>query len=596
MRNTYRNLCCETPVGTVISPHGFHIHPKTMKKQLLLSFLLFLFAAVGYGQTVSSHSHIITVLPFTPCVGAPVTFTAIDTTGNLGNADHYWYFGDGGNGYGSALMPSVTHFYSSPGTYYVTFYAFDSLAGFNDIDTIIVTVDSICGNHDNFSGTTYFDTNSNGNQDVGEPNFPNRVIEIMPGPYYLTSDANGNYGVNLPAGNYTFTTLPPTYYAVTEPTIGSYSVISTGSGSSTSGLDFGIMSLPGMNDLRVTHYSIPPVPGFNRMVYVDYENVGTSVISNVTVTLQIDPGYNFVSAANGGTFSGNMITWSFPWLAPNTSGTVSAMIYVPVSTVVGSPLSNISRINPIPGDQTPGNNTYAYEQIVLSSYDPNDKSVQPKGLNASGDIAPGTPLLYTIRFQNTGTFYANDVILRDTLDGDLDQSTLEVIAGSHPFTWHNDFGKLAFDFHNIMLPDSNTNEPASHGFVRFRIAPKAGLALGTELTNTGHIYFDFNAPIVTNTTLNTLANLVSIAPSRDLVGLTVAPNPFANYTQFEFENLAHEHYKLTLRDLSGRLVMAEKNIEGNRFQLDASHLPAGMYLYTLQGASGNVASGKLIKQ
>ncbi len=567
-----------------------------MKKILLALLLPLLMMGSLYSQWNSINAHVVSYVPFTPCVGSPISFSAIDTTGQFTLATHYWNFGDGSNGYGNTQNPAVSHVYASPGTYMVHLTVYDSLQfNFYERDSFLITVDSICGNHDNISGVTYFDVNGNGVQNFGEPVLPNRLIEVTPGPYYITSDANGYYAVNMIPGTYNFSLLPPMYMSVSQPGTGSYTVTSAGNGSLHPGNDFGLAPIPGINDLRVTYTSLPPVPGFNRYFYVNCQNVGTTM-QNATVTLQYDPQLNFISAANGGTNAGNTITWSLPNMLPGTSAQVSALLYVPLSVVVGGSLNHIATINPIPGDTTPNNNTDSHENVVVASYDPNDKAVLPKGLNASGDIAPLTPLRYKIRFQNTGTYLATNVIIRDTLDVELDQTTLEVLGASHPFIWHNDFGKLAFEFHNIMLPDSNSNEPGSHGFVEFRITPKANLPLGTELTNTGHIYFDFNAPIVTNTTLNTLANLTSVSPSHNLIGLTVAPNPFGSYTQFEFNNSAQESFDLVVRDLSGRTVQIERGINGNSFQLDASSLPAGMYLYTLKGAAGNVASGKLIKQ
>jgi uncharacterized repeat protein (TIGR01451 family) len=291
-----------------------------------------------------------------------------------------------------------------------------------------------------------------------------------------------------------------------------------------------------MNDLRVHFSGIPPVPGFTRTYYLNYMNVGTTVL-NATLTFDHDASLIYVGASNSGTHAGNTVTWNLGNLFPGDWGTVTCQLTIPVNTVIGTALPFQATISPIVGDVAPGDNVDGADMIVLSSYDPNDKAAVPAGVGNSGDIAPGTRLTYTIRFQNTGNFYATDVILRDTLDGDFDQSTLEVIGGSHPFTWHNDFGKLAFEFRNIMLPDSNTNEPGSHGHVVYRISPKSTLPLGTELTNTAHIYFDFNSAIVTNTTLNTLATLVAVQPGRNNIHLGVAPNPFNGSTMIRFDNL-----------------------------------------------------------
>ena len=86
------------------------------------------------------------------------------------------------------------------------------------------------------------------------------------------------------------------------------------------------------------------------------------------------------------------------------------------------------------------------------------------------------------------------------MEANLDISTIRPGVSSHDYELEIVQGPiLQFTFENIMLPDSNINEPASHGFVNFSIAPREGLDFGTVLQNTAAIYFDFNEPVITNT-------------------------------------------------------------------------------------------------
>jgi uncharacterized repeat protein (TIGR01451 family) len=137
---------------------------------------------------------------------------------------------------------------------------------------------------------------------------------------------------------------------------------------------------------------------------------------------------------------------------------------------------------------------------VRGSYDPNDKEAFPKGVCASHFIDNDTEIEYKIRFQNVGNDTAFKVVIKDTLSEFLDPATIEVGVASHPFTWSlSGPGILTFTFDNINLVDKQTNEPESHGFVKYRIAQKPGNAVDTQIKNKAAIYFDFNAPIITNT-------------------------------------------------------------------------------------------------
>lgn len=140
-------------------------------------------------------------------------------------------------------------------------------------------------------------------------------------------------------------------------------------------------------------------------------------------------------------------------------------------------------------------------QESIGSWDPNDKRGFPKGIGMDQIIYADTDLEYHIRFQNTGTDIAFNVVIRDTISEYLDIETLRPGASSHPYQWQlmND-NMIKFSFDNIMLPDSNANEVASHGFVKFKIKQKDNNPLGTVIENKAAIYFDFNAPVITNQT------------------------------------------------------------------------------------------------
>ena len=235
------------------------------------------------------------------------------------------------------------------------------------------------------------------------------------------------------------------------------------------------------------------------------------------------------------------------------------------------------------------------------SYDPNDKQGYPKGYGAAHYIRPGTPLEYQIRFQNTGNDTAFTVRIVDTLSAWLDPSTIRPGASSHPYTWDlSGAGVLSFLFENILLPDSNVNEPASHGFFKFTVDHKAGAPLETVLENTAEIYFDFNEAIVTNTTFHRLGeNFVTVGlwqPEQPEYAVLVSPNPFSDAAVLEVKGL-HQNTPLHLQviDLQGKLQV-EMDSNNSIFQLNKGSLPTGVYLFNISQAGKIVGTGKLIVQ
>jgi fimbrial isopeptide formation D2 family protein len=141
----------------------------------------------------------------------------------------------------------------------------------------------------------------------------------------------------------------------------------------------------------------------------------------------------------------------------------------------------------------------------IGSYDPNDKQTHPKGIDRDHFITENEELDYTIRFQNTGTDTAFTVVLRDTLSSYLDIATFRTGASSHNYKLDILEGRiLKFTFNNINLPDSNRNLAASQGFIKFWVKLKKDVPFGSKIENKAAIYFDFNAPILTNTVFHTL--------------------------------------------------------------------------------------------
>jgi uncharacterized repeat protein (TIGR01451 family) len=141
------------------------------------------------------------------------------------------------------------------------------------------------------------------------------------------------------------------------------------------------------------------------------------------------------------------------------------------------------------------NNTTKFKKQIRNANDPNDKQVSPEG----HFVTPGQHFDYFIRFQNTGTAPAGNVIIRDTLSAFLDTNTVELVASSHNCSMEKRSNKLAFYFLQIELPDSNTNKKESQGWVRFRVKSLSTLAGNTEINNKVSIYFDYEKPVVTNT-------------------------------------------------------------------------------------------------
>ena len=241
-----------------------------------------------------------------------------------------------------------------------------------------------------------------------------------------------------------------------------------------------------------------------------------------------------------------------------------------------------------------------YCPVVVGPYDPNDKQATPSGFEEDHYILPDTDLNYTIQFQNTGTDTAFRVVITDQLSPLLNPASVQPGPSSHPYDFRlGDQGLLTFTFSNIELPDSNTNLAASQGFVTFKIAQRPTLPYGSLIENNANIFFDFNPPILTNTTFHTIGNLVDVLSSSVSVAnpqteIKVMPNPMQDGAWIQLEGItSEESILLQLFDTNGRKVQQVKG-DGNNIYLSRSGLPSGMYFFTILKGGVWQASGKLI--
>jgi uncharacterized repeat protein (TIGR01451 family) len=242
--------------------------------------------------------------------------------------------------------------------------------------------------------------------------------------------------------------------------------------------------------------------------------------------------------------------------------------------------------------------------VIVGAYDPNDKTGYPLGYADKHFIDQNQDLDYTIRFQNTGTDTAYTVVIRDTIDTRfLDISTIQFGASSHKYepTLY-DKNILQFTFKNIFLVDSFKNEPASNGYIKFRIKQKKDVLIGSTINNSAAIYFDFNTPVITNIAQHTVGKPIllstqSVEINSQKITIQVSPNPFSTQTVVKITQNDPLSIKgiFELFDTHGKLLRAE-NYWGPEFILQRQGLPAGIYFYKIKTENGGLNVGKIVIQ
>ncbi|HLF65773.1 MAG TPA: T9SS type A sorting domain-containing protein, partial [Saprospiraceae bacterium] len=234
-------------------------------------------------------------------------------------------------------------------------------------------------------------------------------------------------------------------------------------------------------------------------------------------------------------------------------------------------------------------------QMNTGSYDPNDKRIFNEEGKEAERVDKGEYIYYHIRFQNTGTDTAFTVRITDPLSTKLDLSTLEMLSASHPYTYTITDGPVLLAlFENILLPDSTTNEPASHGFLKFRVKPLPSFDYGTTIPNTADIFFDYNDPVLTNEAILVILPAVSVQDQRDLVDFTVFPNPAKNTLELLISDIHKNRIdRWMIYDSHGRMI-ANALYEDHR-SLDIRSLAPGIYTLLLNAKGETIGRKMFVK-
>jgi len=442
-------------------------------------------------------------------------------------------------------------------------------AGCNHHTVINVPFDTLCVGK--LSGRAFYDRNNNCVFDgVDAPMVASPIqIKGTNETVSVITNIDGYYENTLPLGLYTIEPFANQLQSVACPTGGKRQVNLSVAGMTMSNLNFGIQSFP-IEDVSIRGYWGVARPGFESNIWVTLTNNSTLPGGSVgTATLNLDSRVIPTSANNSGVISGNTISWNYN-LLPGATKTFNAIAQItpPPAVNINDVLEHFSTITPSTTDDFTNNNLDTIFQSVQGSFDPNDKAVFPAG----NLFAKDTVLKYTIRFQNTGNDTALVIIVRDTLDVNINPYTFRNFTASHSMTpvfVANNI--IEFRFDQINLPDSFANEVSSHGFVSFFINRFKNAPAGSIIKNSASIYFDYNTPIKTNTVENTVVNLVSSMEALDNTSIKIYPNPTSERLFIDVED---EQFRTAiLFDLNGAKV-AESSFP----ELSVLGLPQGLYV------------------
>lgn len=443
-----------------------------------------------------------------------------------------------------------------------------------------VVLNSYCsftpgGNFYTIQGNTKHDFNNNG-CDINDPvkAFQKFSITNAFNSGNMIANASGNYSIPVQSGNHTITPVleNPTYFNVSPTSVTANFPVQT----SPFIQNFCISANGAHNDLEVVVIPLTPArPGFNAKYKIFYKNKGTTTQSGTLVFNYNDNLMNYLNSTLApNSQSTGVLNWNFTNLLPFETKeiTVTFALNTPIQTPPlnsGDVLHYVAQINGAT-DDTPLDNIFTLNQTVVNSFDPNDKTCLEGTSIAQAKV--GDYVHYLIRFENTGTANAQNIVVKDEIDATkFDISSLVSLNGSHNFvTRITSPNVVEFIFENIQLPFDNAN---NDGYVSFKIKTKSNLVIGDSFSNTAKIYFDYNAPIITNTSTTSVQNTLGTSEvTNDKMQFSIYPNPVKDVL---FIKSKEKIVKAEIYDTAGRVL---NSISVNNNSINTSELPKGNYM------------------
>jgi len=459
-------------------------------------------------------------------------------------------------------------------------------------------------------GTVYHDVNGNCLKDMGETNVHNiliknnNTINNYKIRNYLFTDTAGIYSFILPTGNYNIQEVIQYMYPPSLCQSNNNPLSIVGSSGCTYTVDFANAINP-LHDIHLmrAHLTLP-VPGNSYIQQIIVQNDGTIPENSIELGYAHDGQMPFVNSSginliqpnsglapnwyaasnislNPGQATSSIITYTVPTNIP-----LGTHVNFWDSAVYTPPMSNWLT------DYSPWNNVNAFDTVVVGSFDPNMKEVSPKGVGPLGYITSNDTVLdYVIHFQNTGTYPAAKIVVVDTLDADLDWESLKPGYGNHYFTTEMDKnGVVTFTFNNIQLPPQYISEVGSIGMFCYSVHTLNNLPVGTQFKNSAAIFFDYNAPIYTNTTVNTINNSIGVSSVKSKDGqMILFPNPASENCTVKFNSVSEGSAALEIYSMTGALISSAptylKSGE-NTLSFSVGALSNGLYIVRLNGGTG----------
>ncbi|UMY66599.1 MULTISPECIES: Ig-like domain-containing protein [unclassified Flavobacterium] len=460
-----------------------------------------------------------------------------------------------------------------------------------DIDGDVSAATVFIGPQTAITLTAFLDLNNNGQKDLNEPKYPYGTFQYvrndtLPAHYLSNFSGSASLLYGQPGVyDFAFSTNNPLFSCATT-----YTNVTIGANDNVT--YYFPVTAPAVTDVTVTMttYQLPR-PGLPYTYLVRLRNKGTVPTSGVLNFLRDSQLGTPTSLPVGATSTANGFSLPFNDLPPFAVWTYEVPFQVPTIPTVnlGDHITTSVFATQVANESLPLDNIFGLNEVVVGSYDPNDINESHGGKIGLDAFGADDRLVYTIRFENTGTAEAFDILINNTLDAQLDPATVELLDSSNNVTLDRVGNTLRFQFKDINLEPSVPNTQIGKGYVQYAVKPMPGFQAGTIIPNKASIHFDTNPAIITNLFDTEFVETLSInQPVRGVVKMY--PNPVSGVLTIENPSNIR---KLTVYTVLGKVVLTQAS-DAPSVTLDLSSFEKGIYFIRVDSEEGSQVE-KVIK-
>ena len=463
----------------------------------------------------------------------------------------------------------------------------------DDVLTILVNnniaceINSYCsftpgGEYNTITNSLKFDSNGDCNGNDKYLSYTKFSIEDANGKGISVTDKQGIVQFYKQKGSYTLNTLleNPNYFLISPQSL-NFS-LNDNSGHDTI-INFCVTPNGIHKDLEVILSPYGPArPGFDATYLITYKNKGNQTLSGDVSVQYNEDVLDFVRSTMSTQTSG-LVSTSFVDLKP--FGVKVDTLILNVNSPIETPAVNINdtlkfiaTINPSNDDETPEDNVFTLNQRVVGAYDPNLITCLEGNVLKPKEI--GKTLHYTIEFENTGNYPAENIVVVEEIDPTkYDINSIQILNTSHSMKLRIVGKKVEYYFENIDLGEHK------HGNILLKLQGLKNLNEGDTVSKQANIYFDYNAPVQTNDEATVYRDLkASIAELTEDSSINVYPNPGKGNV---FIEAAKKIKSLEVYDVNGRVIQSKLiHTSNTNTEINLSNEITGMYFIKVISEEG----------